>query len=351
MKVTVNSGQLMDLAKKALNAIFKGLDECMRNMEGSNTKYDFNVSKTKDVEEDGVPGKYYLFEVGDSGTVLDVTLFKIEDNEDSFMIRIEGEGLDKFEKGPIKQDEIEKYVTNYCDKYNLGAVEDSVDVYEHTKIRVTLQRVQGASEDSIELSAISANCNPKTASTALDTVLASEDFLELVTEEPTTFDIVEVNDEEYDVQPTEDSVEIETAYAQLLNTAVQTYHNLEYLKWASMSLGVSSNQLEQALDCLLWEVKDEYNTLGCWCVQYNNAAVNVLSLKYDNVLSTECVDVDTILQSAGSAVDEYIAALNLYYPNLPHEIQSMVDTWIRTLSERKFGALGSYNNTCSVTRL
>ena len=132
MKITIKSSQhieskseLLQLAERAFKSLFRGIDNYFKNFPED----EFKMIESKEVEEDGKPGKYYLFEVGDQGETLIVTLFPIEDNKDSFMIRIEGDDTEKFEKGPIKRDDIIDYVTDYCEKYDLGAVEDYIDAY------------------------------------------------------------------------------------------------------------------------------------------------------------------------------------------------------------------------------
>lgn len=347
MKMTVKSGELMNLAKKALDIVFKGLDKCIKDMEGSNTKYDFNVTKTKDVEEDGVKGKYYLFEVGDKGTILDVTLFKIEDNEDSFMIRIEGDGLEKFEKGPIKQEEIEKYVTDYCDKYDLGAVEDSVDAYARTKISVSLQRVQGSTEDTIELTAINANCNASAAMLALDTVLGSEEFLETITTEPKTFDIVEINEDEYDVEPSE-SIDIDTSntFTELFKSSVQTLHNIEAIGWGAK--GPNMQDLQCFIESLLWQLQDEYRSISKWSVSQDNTILNALNYQYVSVPVDSGFTFEEGMNVAATLLEEHIKTLDMYYPNLSHEMQNCVDNWLRELNDRC--TFASRSCTCSLSQ-
>lgn len=330
MKMTVKSGELMNLAKKALDIVFKGLDKCIKDMEGSNTKYDFNVTKTKDVEEDGVKGKYYLFEVGDKGTVLDVTLFKIEDNEDSFMIRIEGDGLEKFEKGPIKREEIEKYVTDYCDKYDLGSVEEGIDVNSSRRLSVTLQRVRGSKEDTINLTAINANYNATEALDDLDAVLSDDDFVELITEKPASFDIVEVDDE-YDVQPA-DAVDTSKTFEIMLQSCVNTYHNLQTIHWGSK--GNKFKELHSFIETLIWDTQSNVDTIAEWCVEYTGVVPNVLTYQYTPIATVQGFDFQTGIDIAKKLIEDYISVLECYYVNVEHDVQSVMDDWIRNLKQK-----------------
>ena len=332
MKVSVNSGKVLDLAKKALDTLFKGLDRCIRDIE-NNQKYDLHKTDEGDVEEDGVPGKYYVFEVGDQGQLLEVTMFPIEDNEDSYMIRIEGDNLEKFEKGPVKHSEIEKYVTDYCDKYNLGAIEEGVDAYGSKKLSVTFERVSGSTEDVINLVAIGASTEyaPTKALDLIDEVLSDSNFTDSIPEEPQSYEIVEIDENELDVNPI-DSVDTTGTFEKLLAAAVELRENIQSIMWGAK--GERMKDLKEICDSIRWDIESQTEHLGRYSVQYDHIVPNTLNYKYTAIDSCAGFDYTSGLAAMKGLLSSYIDAIECFYPNVDHVVQKNLDDWLCSMREK-----------------
>lgn len=101
------------------------------------------------------------------------------------------------------------------------------------RLKVTLQKVTSARDCTINLTAINANYAIDEAGADLDTVLDNEDFLNELTEEPSSFEIVEDEDElnirsipEFDV--TETIQNIKTTYEKFCTETRMLVDMLEF---------------------------------------------------------------------------------------------------------------------------
>ena len=322
----VKSGSAMSLVSKALNLLFRGVNDALADLDLKQTKED-------DIEEDGVKGKYYLYEAGDDQT-LEVKLFTIEDHPDMYVVRVQTDGEDPQEKGPIKQDEIIDFITDYADKHDLGTVADEPvdvsDIAEGTRIAVTLQRVHASKEDTINLCAIQASSNVGQSMKMVNDVLADDAFVDTITEEPVSFEIVAEGDS-YDVNTT-DTVDVTDTFEIMLKACHECTSNLQSMRWGAKAL--RTQDADRLIESLYYDLTYERDMIAEWCVEYTRVVPNLLSYDYQAVAQGDGMDYARVVAETKKQLDAYLDILECYYVNVDHDVQNVMDTWIRELRKK-----------------
>lgn len=337
MKKTVKAGPVMDTVKSIVDALFRGLDRALSDVDKIGTK-----KKEENIEEDGVQGKYLLYETAD-GSILEVKLFAVEEHPDYFIVRVridEDDSTAKESEKPLRKDQVSNFITNYAEEHDLGTLEEGIDVndnvgmeddevFQGTKISVTLQRVSAGNEDTINLCAINAS-NAVKAMSILEDVLSDDAFVATITAEPASFEITEADDE-YDVQDT-DTVDTSRTFEEMLKACVECYHNLECIHWAAK--GKKFHEIHSYTESLMWDVRYNIDTIAEWCVEFTKKAPNVLAYQYTPLDPSEGYDFESAMSAAKYQLDNYIKVLECYYVNVDHDVQSVMDNWIRDLKKK-----------------
>lgn len=345
MKKSVKGGPAIDLASKAMGLIFKGLDAIFRDLEANGLE----KKKEEDIEKEGLLGKYLMYETS-SGKTIEVELFGKSDAPDKYLMQIQHDGGKDLETSSklFSKNEISDYIMEYADEHDLisrepgtDGLKEGIDVndnigmegdtlFQNTKISVTLQRVAAGSEDTINLCAINAGSNAVKAMNILDAVLSDDEFVGQITEEPVSFEIVEMEDA-YDVNETQ-SVDTSNTFEDMLRACVECYHNLQAIHWGSK--GEKFRDIHSMAESLLYSVQYNMDNIAEWCVEYTKKVPNVLSYQY-NALDTSCgFDFGSGVKAVKQQLDNYIQVLECYYVNVEHDVQSVMDNWIRDLKQQ-----------------
>lgn len=326
MKKCVKGGPIVDTIKKKWNKWFRELDRKFGKLV-----------KSEDIEEDGINGAYLEFKTV-NGNTLQVKVFPSPRNEEEFLIQVAHDGgKDVYEPDKLFTEAgIDKALTRYCEDHNLGnyndqkdsTEDDSEEVESTSKISVTLKKV-AASDNTcdVHLCAINAGSNPIKAMHMLSDVLENDAFVDTITEEPVSFDIIEVKDA-YDVNETQ-SVDTSNTFEDMLRACVECYHNLQAIHWGSK--GEKFRDIHSIAESILYSVQYNMDSIAEWCVEYTKKVPNVLSYQY-NALDTSCgFDFESGVKAVKQQIDNYIAVLECYYVNVEHDVQSVMDNWIRDL--------------------
>ena len=344
MKKTVKAGPVLDLAGKALDALFRGLDKALSDL-GNNG---LDKKKEEDIEKEGLKGKYLRYETS-SGHVIEVELFTKPDAEDQYLIQIQyngGKGLETPSK-LFKKSEISDYILKYAqhhelidDQPGMGDVKEGIDVnnnvgmqddelFQNTRIAVTLQRVSAGKQDTINLCAINAS-NAVKAMSMLDTILSDDEFVATITSEPMSFAITETENS-YDVQDV-DTVDTSNTFEEMLKASVECYHNLQCIHWAAK--GSKFNDIHSYTESLMWDIKYQIDTIAEWCVEFTKKAPNVLAYQYTPLDPSEGCGFESAMSATKGQIDDYVKVLECYYVNVDHDVQSVMDNWIRDLKKK-----------------
>ena len=81
---------------------------------------------------------------------------------------------------------------------------------------------------------------------------------------------------------------------------------------------------------------NKYNidTIAEWCVEYTGVVPNVLTYQYTPIATVQGFDFQTGIDTAKKLIDDYISVLECYYVNVEHDVQSVMDDWIRNLKQK-----------------
>lgn len=350
---TVESGKIMNFAKKAARWLFDILDESI------NKALQIKKDSEKDVEEKGVPGKSFIVETS-KGAEIHVTLFSIEENEEKFLIRLEAENCKRYEKAPVTKKMLVDTVEDYAEWNKLGDVKSVFDATNETEtdvsqkeeytrtdlerlkdnlqnpqasthIDVTLQKVVGAKEDSINLVAAKMNCSKLDAIFAsedlLNTAIDSDEFIEMIEEVPKSFRIEQLP-ESICISELQE-VDTTGCYQDMLNAAILLLHNIQVVHW--MACGKDFFTLHKELDDYIQDCRDQIDALAELCVQHTHTVNNptdVCKCCDQQCVCPEDYDICTGFSIVKDCVKSYVCILNMYYCNLPSDEQSQLDEWI-----------------------
>lgn len=306
------------VAKQAFDFLFKLLDKFL-------TCDGFEIKNTKDIKKDGREGKQILYEVGDHGDTVTVDLFVTEDNPDTFTVEIHADGCKPFRKEKVPKNKIMKYVVDYADTNDLGSVEGEVS--SSKKLQVCLKRVCSSTEDTINLVAVNANYSPTDAMNDLDFLLDSEEFVNSITSDNSSFEITQTEDA-FDVKEIE-AVDTDRCYEVLLGAAAHLMFDIQAIHWGAK--GTHFDALHGKMDNLVWHIRNDIDTIAEWMVEQTGRVPHIGNVyERGSVLDvSQGFTYTTGLSNAQQLLREYIELLEFYYVNMPHDIQSVMDNWIR----------------------
>lgn len=328
--VTEGIADGVSLSKKFFNTLFKGLDKLL-DIKGWETKHKGIVTV------DGEEWSQYQYRSG-SDDIVDVYIRPDESSRGHIDLVIKYAGKSyPCKHNPIKKEKLQDYITTFMDEHDLGSNEGQVtSTAASNKIQVTLKRVTAGTEDTINLVAISANCNISAANHMLDDVLADDEFTDMITEEPVSYEIVEVEDEdEYDVNEIDNSeVDTSSCYEDMLRAAVILSNDIHSIIWGAK--GLKLKELRDQLECRTWDCRNFINTLAELVVEKTGKIPH---------LSQYCNESDIPDLSAGFGIEsgirvaqhsfeQFIDTIEGYYVNLDHDVQTLVDQWIRDLKKQ-----------------
>ena len=336
----------MDAAKLVIDAIFKGLDSCMKDLED----HGLEKKKEEDIEKEGLLGKYLMYETS-AGRIIEVELFGKSDAKDKYLIQIQHDGGKHLET-PSKlfsKDEISDFVLEYASTYELISDEPGVDglkegidvndnvdmknddLFQSSKISVTLKKVTASDNSTdIHLCAINAGGNPVRAMRVLSDILDDDEFVDTITEEPVSFEITETADD-YDVEETT-SVDTSETFREMLRACVECYHNLQAIHWGAKTS--KFRDIHSFVESLVWSIQYNVDTIAEWYVEYTKSVPNVLEFSYTPLQVADGFDFESAMSAAKAQIDNYIAVLECYYVNVEHDVQSVMDNWIRDLKKQ-----------------
>jgi hypothetical protein len=226
---------------------------------------------------------------------------------------------------------------NYLDEGDEEIIEDindveDIDVDSSKKLAVTLQRVVSSKEESIELVAINANYGSKDMMRTLDVILANDELLDMITEEPVTLMVTDELDS-FDVEP------IANEDAGIMNLCDNIH-----------ALMAAANTFVCNIIMLHWNAKgDKFSTIhnqtdswryqSGWDLDLFGELASELCGSAPN--PGVCINTDMLIPSGMEFAEEeiypaifyqmdtYIRILEMYYVNFDHDIQSSLDNIIR----------------------
>lgn len=203
-------------------------------------------------------------------------------------------------------------------------------------MKVRLQRVCGAKETSINLSAITATYDLAEAYANLDSLLTSDEFADSITEDPVTLEITDAGSD-YDIGPAEFALTEASSYgiSQLICAAIQFQMDIQILRWYasynSELFGITGN--------LWWEASSWTDKLGLWYIELTDSVFQVPQgcpskpLELDDSSDTD--PVYEIGLALADTVSAFLECIEGVYIDLPHDMQGELNSLIRSLKETR----------------
>ena len=235
---------------------------------------------------------------------------------------------------------IELY-TDAMDKLITKEVKQDFGIKFSKTINVRLHKVIGSKEDSVMLTGIKANFNdPYTANLMLDNVLDNDEFVNQLTDEPVSYEIVDTDDD-YEISSI-DQAQIDfmnEGFKTILCAAIKFNMAMQILHWQTYN----DEKLFTITNDMLWQSQDCMNQFGMWIIEFNNEVTSAM-------ISESCLSsftaIETYEGSIGAeikgAISEFVDILNFEWPNFPHDIQNELDFRIRRFNETVDLALRDY---------
>lgn len=336
----IQSGTLLDL----LGSVFKSLSKTLQNVlndvaswaDESDVKID--PKKVKTTEDGGI---IFQGEFGD-GQRFKVKAIPVADT-DKFTMYIKSDNGKKQKYDNVTEKDFTKKLVEFSEKFMDGAaVEDTYeDVKEHGNIhdsdadfdineskhlQMSLRKIVAENEIQVELMSVNANYSPSEALIDIQNIVDDDSILPDISETPVSFDIA-VTDDAYDVCEC-DCVDLNSAFNHLVTVAYTAYLNLQALHWNS--IGKKFMRIHTMIDDYLSYIKDIIDRLAEINLQTNEYMVNPVRL----IMASEVlvpdgnIEGDQAAAAAESLILYLVDALDLYYPNMDHDVQSEFDEWI-----------------------
>ena len=326
IKSVVQAGVVDDISsiiKSLFDTIFKSIDKLLDDSG-------YSKKDQKHVKEKGFEGTETVYESGDGDSVL-VKVLQTNSNPDLFEVTIQCEGHKPLVKRNVKEDKIEAIIDNYMDTVLESSNEGPID--SSKRVRVTLKKITSGTESEVHLTCINANYDIVEAMTHVKEVLADDEFVDNLSDEPASFEISETLDGEgFDVEEIDnDNVDVNDSYRDMFYAAAAFKNNLQYIHWGAK--GQKFVEIHNMVDSMLWSANDYVDTLAELTVEKTNfvphlglhdAAVNV---------DHNGLDYEGTLEYLLTSIKDYVNVLESYYVNMDHDVQSLLDDWIRSLNK------------------
>lgn len=239
----------------------------------------------------------------------------------------------------IKADDFETKLNQAYDKLIDDDLKKSFGITSSKELRVSLQKVVSATEVDIRLCGITANYDPREATAVLDTLLESDEFIEVIPEELTSYSIIDEGEEldisSLDEAMAEDQLILDSLY-QMLCAAVKFNMEAQVFHWDS----AFNEHLFSITGDLLYMSQTDVNQIGLWIVQNCNSVVSPYGVQSGmwfedcDLTSPHSPQIESIgTGKIFDAIDAYVDTLNFFYPNFSHDMQFEIDRMIRGLKE------------------
>lgn len=202
-------------------------------------------------------------------------------------------------------------------------------LYGSKRLQVKLQKVTSSKHTDIKLTAITANYDPAAAVCDLDAILGDDVFISEIPDTPTCYEITDDGDE-YDVDTIEE-FSTSNSFDQLISMAMKIWCNMSVIHWASA--GTHFNDLHTLLDECRARIMDEVDVFGELSMEFCDTVINPGVFVTDDISKIDDTGSGFTAEFGFSLVsdliEQYVAVLDKYYVNFPHDVQSWVDEEIR----------------------
>lgn len=364
MTQPVEAGIVADLIKnpKKLSGLFKNI---LKLGKGEIGEAEFKLIKTTKFEDGQERGKFYAVKTPEDN-VLHVKWELPEPDSTNYDVSILSKSGQKYQAKNVPENKLLECINKFCEEYldetlfeededsmeedefdkefddseddesevaeevTDEVVEESTSIKSSNIIQAKFSHIRGSQELTIDK--IYCNYDPYQASQDLMVVVESDEFFDSMptkdecvyqfTQDGNDIIIDEIN--ESDMQELDLTSILYEIIQSLIICKIQL-KNIEFID-SSMRDMVASNDYSYQL----------HNQLNTLCDMFNNTpSIHIERDRLINCFKETLSQADwgSLLNNASAEdiVEAYCCTLDLFYPNLPHELQPLVNDWLASL--------------------
>ena len=302
----------------------------------------------KEKDDDGSDVLYCTIKTG-GDHIVKVKMTRLKDDRWDMLCQAEVDGTMKKKEiqniTPDKaDDELTKLIDDWFDGETYEGIDDTEDLFEgdkqthkaeaSSKIRLAFKSVKGSNSNEVMLTGVM--CSIQTAqqaAEAVETLLADDEFVESVPEEETVYELAPLDDtfELTELNPEEDDCDCTcNCYEILMALCKKTIDDMCTIKW-------NLRPVDKDLICLLsdrkWILESMIEELAGLSVEAYGYAPDAKSLCCTDqyVDTTNGICKECAMDTVKSDINDIINSLEMFYVNMPSDIQYLFDSWTRDL--------------------
>lgn len=339
MKKSVNAGQVSWIKSMGKVAAFLGpvLTKSLKSL------LDFGIQYEKFQKDDETGGFKFLARTGEDHAIK-VKCVPVADRTNLYDMYIQSDSGKKKEYPHVKADNFDEKLKEFIEMAYPGeSLEDTFEdaksegrtndrsadfnINESNHIKVTLRKVQAGTESTIVCDGVETIMYPPVAMNILSDVCNDDSFCDSLTESPTSFDIANQNDE-YIVNPCKDLPNTTTTYEKLVSCFYTCLLNLQTIHWNLR--GPQFMRIHTMVGDYIYKLIGDIDTIAEIGLQSNCCMISPVKLVQGipNKCPNGAIEGPDSIRLVKICLSDLIICLNFYYPNVPHEVQSLFDEWI-----------------------
>lgn len=214
----------------------------------------------------------------------------------------------------------------------------SENVSSARKIEATLSKITSSKETNINLHAINASYDIVSAYNDLSNILNSDEFIDILSEKPTSYEIIDDGDD-FDINQIE-SFEISSPQEDLLGMLQSIENTSLYLLWNIH--GDNYLNVRAIIEEFIWNIRYKKDELAniIYCAQNCVPAISNLELK---TIDVDSCDTNSCLNLMSALITDLITYIECIYCNLPSNDQVIMDQWINDFRNFMCNRIGRLN--------
>lgn len=197
------------------------------------------------------------------------------------------------------------------------------------KLQLKLRRIVAAEGVDVEMVAVNANYSPLAALSDIANVVSDDEFAKSIPEDGGCYEIEDTGDD-YNVTEIAEVPSCGEQLLMMIRAAYTALHTMQYVHWNAK--GEEFDKTHYTTNDFIWRINSQIDTLAEWTVvdcghlphpdTFVCAEGKAQCESYDFELKA---DMETIF----NALKSYLAALEVFYCNMSHDRQNLIDCWIR----------------------
>lgn len=224
---------------------------------------------------------------------------------------------------------------DYVQNNGLNPKDLQASIRSSAIIQTTL--VKDSKTRDVSLTAIHASTDIKSAFDVVCEIVDDDEFLNcLPNDREQSFAVIDEGDN-YDVEWIEElDPSLDCTYTALFDLTSKVYSAIHTYKWAVGETKWSTNSV---LSALTWPMEDLLHAAATWVVAHCDEYPVIKQAwesnpKFDHLKDTEGkLDIELVAEAVTTCIEELLDSLEIFYVNLQHQEQSLLDQYINKFKE------------------